>query len=354
MKRDAAAELGVDKVGPVKNRRSLTVVSALSASFAASALLLAGCGQPPGVPEEVPDMGNAEPAQSPPTSDAEGEVVDFPAVEDLEVTSDTIGVRADGKLRLGTLDEIKGGNGFSFDLADSCGDVTANEGSFAVVCDGTVRIFTGPDERSFTPEEPVTVAAPLPDGKVVAGSDDTAKAWVFDQDGSQIDQITVARPTDFILAEGETVVRLNRFDTTIQDIQLDKSRQGGTLRVGLGVGQAAFGEDGLVLASDATGDQLFIYTTDEVVRLHQTVPTDPTPWAVAWDPAHKFAWITSTESNTVTAYDISKGVPREQRKLGTVADAQNMVSLDDGTLLLASSSGAGLQIIPAAITGSGS
>ena len=140
-------------------------------------------------------------------------------------------------------------------------------------------------------------------------------------------------------------MRLNRFDTTIQDIQLAKSRQGGTLRVGLGVGQAAFGEDGLVLASDATGDQLLVYTTGEVVRLHQTVPTDATPWAVAWDPAHKFAWITSTEANTATAYDISKGVPREQRKVSTVADAQNMVSLDDGTLLIGSASGAGLHIV---------
>ena len=298
------------------------------------------------MPENVPDMGNAEPAQSPPTSDVAGEVVEFPAVEEMEFTDGVIGVRVDGKLRLGTLEEITKGGGSSFELDDSCGDVTANEGVFAVVCGGTVRVFTGTDERSFTPEEPVTVAAPLPDGRIVAGSNETPKTWVFDSDGNQTDRITVARPTDFILADGESVVRLNRFDTTIQDIQLDKSRQGGTLRVGLGVGQASFGEDGLVLASDATGGQLFVYTTDEVVRLHQTVPTDPSPWAVAWDPENKLAWITSTETNTVTAYDISKGVPREQRKLSTVADAQNMISLDDGTLLLASSSGAGLQVIP--------
>lgn len=291
-------------------------------------------------------MGNAEPAQSPPTADAAGEVVPFPAVEDVEITEGIIGVRTDGTLLLGSLEEITGGRGSSFDLDDSCGDVTANEGAFAVVCGGTVRTFVGADERSFTPEEPVTVAAPFHNGRVVAGSNETPKAWVFDSDGNQIDRITVARPTDFVLASGDAVVRLNRFDTTIQDIQLDKSRQGGTLRVGLGVGQAAFGEDGMVLASDATGGQLFVYTTDEVVRLHQTVPTDPSPWAVTWDPANKLAWITSTESNTVTAYDISKGVPREQRKLSTVADAQNMISLDDGTLLLASASGAGLQIIP--------
>lgn len=291
-------------------------------------------------------MGNAEAVQSPPTSDAAGETVDYPAIQDLEATNGIIAVRTDGQLRLGSVDEIKDGAGTTHDVAESCGDLSANEGEFAVVCDGAVRVFAGTEERSFTPEEPVTVAAPLPDGRVIAGSADTPKVWVYDRDGTQIDSITVARPTDFILAQGDTTVRLNRFDTTIQDIQLDKSRQGGTLRVGLGVGQAAFGEDGLVLASDATGGQLMVYTTDEVVRLHQTVPTDPSPWAVAWDPVDKLAWITSTEANTVTAYDISKGVPREQRKLGTVADAQNMVSLDDGTLLLASSSGSGLQIIP--------
>lgn len=291
-------------------------------------------------------MGNAEPAESPQTSDAAGEVVDFPAIEDIETTAGMIGVRADGQLRIGSLEEIKEGAGATHDVAESCGDVTANEGSFVTVCDGTVRVFTGSEERSFAPEEPVTVAAALPNGAIVAGSAEEPKAWVFDRDGGQIDRITVARPSDFVLASGDTVVRLNRFDTTIQDIQVDKSRQGGTLRVGLGVGQASFGEDGLVLASDATGGQLMVYTTGEVIRLHQTVPTDPSPWAVAWDPANKLAWITSTANNTVTGFDISQGVPLEQKKSSTVADAQSMISLDDGTLVLGSSSGAGLQIIP--------
>ena len=290
-------------------------------------------------------MGNAEPAKSPSAGDVEGEKVDFPAVEDLEITNGTIGVRADGQLRLGTLDEIKAGGGATHQVDDTCGDVTANEGAFVTVCDGEVRVFEGAEERTVTPDEPVTVAAPLPDGRVIAGSAEEAKVWVFDTDGNQTGRITVARPSDFVLAGQDRVVRLNRFDTTIQDIQLDKARQGGTLRVGLGVGQAKFGEDGLVLASDATGGQLLVYTTDEVVRLHQTVPTDPHPWAVAWDSAQQLAWITSTEKNTATAFDISKGVPREQRKVDTVADAQHMISLDDGTLLLASSSGDGLQIV---------
>nr|WP_246874971.1 hypothetical protein [Corynebacterium sp. Marseille-P3884] len=307
--------------------------------------MLAGCSQPPGVPQEAPEMGNAEPAKSPPAGDVEGEKVDFPAVEDLEITNGTIGVRADGQLRLGTLDEIKAGGGATHQVDDTCGDVTANEGAFVTVCGGTVRVFEGAEERTVTPDEPVTVAAPLPDGRVIAGSAEEAKVWVFDTDGNQTGRITVARPSDFVLAGQDRVVRLNRFDTTIQDIQLDKARQGGTLRVGLGVGQAKFGEDGLVLASDSTGSQLLVYTTDEVVRLHQTVPTDPHPWAVAWDPANKLAWITSTEKNTATAFDISKGVPREQRKVDTVADAQHMISLDDGTLLLASASGDGLQIV---------
>lgn len=328
-------------------RRVLTKKSAGPAAvLAGSALLLAACSQPPGVPQDAPDMGNAEPAQSPPAGDIEGEKIDYPAVEDLEVTDGVIGVRADGVLRTGTLDEIKGGAGTTHELAESCGDVTANAGAFVTVCDGEIRVFTGTDERTFTPDEPVTVAAPLPDGRVIAGSAEEAKVWVFDTDGNQTERITTARPSDFVLAGQDKVVRLNRFDTTIQDIQLDKARQGGTLRVGLGVGQAKFGEDGLVLASDATGNQLLVYTTDEVVRLHQTVPTDPHPWAVAWDPANKLAWITSTEENTATGFDISKGVPLEQRKVGTVADAQHMISLDDGTLILASSSGDGLQIIP--------
>lgn len=307
-------------------------------------------------------MGNAEPFPSPAAANPDGRVVPYPAIADMEMLDDgTLGIYADGTLRTGSLDAVTTGGSTDVDLGTDCGDVTANVDGFVAVCGGDVRVIadiegTSFSDHSFTPDEPVTAATLLAGGNVLAGSADTERVWVYDRHGKKTQSFKVARPSDFVLArmqtpEGESgeqfdrAVRINRFDTTIQDLQVDKGRQGGTLRVGLGVGQAAFGDDGMVLASDSTGGQLFVYTTDEVIRLHQTVPTDPHPWAVAWDPKRKLAWITSTEMNTVTGYDLSQGVPVEKLKFNTVADARNIAVLDDGTLLIASASGDGLQII---------
>lgn len=312
-------------------------------------------------------MGNAEPADSPAAENPDGEVVEFEAIDDIDATVTASGeepvlaVRAGGTLFTGALESISKGEGEEISISPEAADVSANAGRFAVVRagDNEVDLITpGDGDATAIPvDEKVTVAAPLSSGGVIAGSNETERVWVYDQEGNEQDTFKVARPSDFIVAAAaaasdpdseeaaDRVVRVNRFDTTIQDLQVDNARQGGTLRVGLGVGKVAFGEDGLVLAADATGDQLFVYTTDEVIRLHQTVPTDPSPWDVAWDPARKLAWITSTEANTVTGYDISQGVPVEKLKYNTVASPQSLIALDDGTLVIGSATGDGLQII---------
>ncbi|GAB3074823.1 hypothetical protein [Corynebacterium aquatimens] len=307
-------------------------------------------------------MGNAEPADSPPASAPDGEVVEFAAVTDMELTRDVLGVVSEGSVKIGSLEDIRNGSGASYEYGSACGDLTANAGKFVGVCNGTVRVFDEKSETSFTPKEPVTVAAMLSDGRVIAGSSQTEKVWIYPADASgeakPEKSFPVARPSDFVVAGelpqgwkyagkegGDAVVRVNRFDTTIQDLQPADARQGGTLRVGLGVGQVAAGREGLVLASDTTGNQLFVYTTDEVIRLHQTVPTQDSPFAVAWDNSKSLAWAASTATNTAAGYDLSHGVPRATSSIATVANARNMVILDDGTIVVASFSGDGLQII---------
>ena len=143
----------------------------------------------------------------------------------------------------------------------------------------------------------------------------------------------------------DSVVRTNRFDTTIQDIDWNGSRQGGTLRVGLGVGKVRGGEHGLVLAADSTGSQLHVYTTDDIIRLQQSAPVPEGPWDAAWDPAQRLAWVSSLASNTATGYDISQGIPVKRKHFATVADAQSIITLDDGTVVAASASGDGIQIV---------
>ncbi len=295
-------------------------------------------------------MGNAEPAESPATSetgDPDGEVVAFDAVRDLDATGDTLGVRTENSLIIGTAEELARGGGATHDLDASCGDVSANAGSFAVACDGEVRVF-GEREETIATDHPVTSATVTTTGEVLAGSDTERTVWLF-RDGEEADAFSVARETDQLQAvpvagQEDAVVRVCSFDTTIQDLDWTGSRQGGTLRVGLGVGKISAG-DGTVLAADATGSQLLVYTTDDIIRLHQMAPVPEGPWDTAWDAQRELAWVTSTAENRLTGYDISQGVPLERQSLRTVANARSIASLDSGTLVLGSATGDGLQFL---------
>ena len=296
-------------------------------------------------------MGSATPAESPASSDPAGEVRPFEAVRDLDATGDLLGVRTDSALIVGTLDEVLAGSAASYGLDGSCGDASANAGIFAVACGGTIRLFDRSGERSFATEEAATAATVTSSGEVLAGSKDARTVWVY-KDGELERSLAVARETDQLQAvpvdgQPDSVVRTNSFDTTIQDLDWRGGKQGGTLRAGLGVGKIAAGEDGLVLAADATGSQILVYTSEDIIRLHQMAPVEDGPWDVAWDGRDRLAWITSTATNTATAYDISRGVPLERGRLRTVADAQSIASLADGTVVIASATGDGLQIIRA-------
>lgn len=293
-------------------------------------------------------MGSAEPAQSPTAVDPAGQVVSFEPVRDLDVTDGRIGVRTGDALVIGTLEEIARGAGERHALDASCGEASANAGTFAVACDGEIKLF-GDREETIGTDLPVTVATVASSGEVLAGSNSERKIWVF-EGGELASTIDVARETDQLQAvqvdgQRDSVVRTNRFDTTIQDVDWTGSRQGGTLRVGLGVGKVAGGEHGLVLAADSAGSQLHVYTTDDIIRLQQSAPVPEGPWDAAWDPAQRLAWVSSLPSNTASGWDISQGVPLRRKHFATVADAQSMIALDDGTVVAASATGGGIQIV---------
>ena len=303
-----------------------------------AATVVSGCG--PEVPgDDLPEqMGNATPAPSPASADPAGSVLPFDAIEDLDTTDGVLAVRT--------------ATAHAHDLADACGDVSASGGAFAIGCGDTIMLVRADDPartETLQVEEPVTAATVTTGGDVLAGSDSERKVWLY-HDGELADTFSVARETDQLQAvpvdgQADSVVRVNRFDTTIQDIDWGAGRQGGTLRVGRGVGKVAGGSAGLVLAADATGSQLLVYTTDDIIRLHQMAPVPEGPWDVTWDESAQLAWITSTATNTATGYDISRGVPLKRGELATVADAQSIVALDDATLLIASATGEGLQIV---------
>ncbi|WP_311523951.1 WD40 repeat domain-containing protein [uncultured Corynebacterium sp.] len=335
-------------------RRTASRFTAALCLSAVLPLALAACSASPNAKIEeaggdaAANMGSAEPAQSPASENPAGRVVQFEAVRDLDTTNGVVGVRTENALLIGSIDDIANGKAEEHPLDASCGDVSASDGSFAVACDGAVNVF-GQAAQTISTDLPVTSATVVSSGEVLAASDTERKVWVF-KDGELSDTIDVARETDQLQAvaldgQDDAVVRISSFDTTIQDIDWQGSRQGGTLRVGLGVGKVAAGEHGLVLAADSTGNQIHVYTTDDIIRLQQSAPVPEGPWDVAWDSSQRLAWVSSLAENTATGYDISQGVPVEKKSFATVANAQSIISLDDGTVVLASATGDGIQIV---------
>ncbi|WP_018295519.1 YncE family protein [Corynebacterium lubricantis] len=337
----------------MKNLKTIALISTLT-------LGLAACGQDT-APEASQEMGDAKPQASPQDANPDGEVHEFDSIIDMDQTGDVLGLRTDSILTVGTIDAITSGSATEIPLDDTCTDVSANDGKFVITCDTTVRVIDSAtdSESSITTEEPMQSSAIVRSGEIITASGTENKAWVY-RDGERVDDFMVQDPTDEMIAvqhddgQPDSIVRINRLNTTIQDLDWENGRAGGTLRVGMGIGQAVPGNDGLVIVSDAMGPQLAIYTVGEVVRLQQTAPVAADPWGVAWDNNRNLAWIASTSTNTASGYDISNGVPLEQSTVNTVPDALDMAVLEDGTLVFASASGAGLQVInPNSVTEEG-
>lgn len=238
------------------------------------------------------------------------------------------------------------------DVDKQCGDLTATGGTFVLPCADGVYLIDAKDpdlDELRATDKPVTVAALTSDDQLLVGNGEDEELTIY-REGEEPETFTVAGPNTQLIAvpvidRHDAVVRTWNENTTIQDVDYPNDREGATLRVGLGVGQMAGGEDGLLVVSDEMGGQIAIYNADDVIRLQMTAPTDENPWAVAWDSSNALAWITSLTENTLVGYKISEGVPEEEQRLNTIADAQNLVVLSDSTLVVASATGDGIQII---------
>lgn len=332
--------------------------------FAACALVgasaLVACADNPVLPGgDAPAMGNASPVASSPAVDEAklaGVTVsrpEFSRVSDMAIAGDTLAVRNGGTLWFGTVDELADG-GTVVDIDPSCGDLSATADHFVLACDSTVQLFVADETTAeeITPEVdfPVTSATRMNNGDLVLASNETADVAIVAPDGVVHSKFIAAAPTDELVhveseSHGEQLVRTWREDTTIQNLDWRNERGGGTLRVGLGVGAISAGDEGLILAADTRGNQLAVYTALDVIRLHQTTPVPAGPWAVGWDSDRELAWVASTEGNRLTGFKLSSGVPQQASQLHTIADAQSMVINDEGTIVLGSASGAGIQVI---------
>lgn len=319
--------------------------------LATTAMLATACSQ--NLPE-TPDMGQATPVASPAAENPAGTVLEFPAdITDLEVAEgDILGVRSADSLAIGTIADFEAEQQTELEVSAQCGDLTVTKNQFVLACEQGVYLIDAANPNLDTlqkTDKPVTVAALTTAGELLVSNDVDEDVTVY-REGRDPITFEVQDPgTEMISVPVEdrhdAVVRISNGTTTIQDIDYPNDRAGATLRVGLGVAQMAGGEDGLVVVSDNRGDQIAIYNADDIIRLQMTAPVDSDPWGVAWDARNSLAWITTLSNNQLTGYRISEGVPEEQHRLDTVADAQHLVALSNGTLVVGSASGDGLQII---------
>ncbi|MEJ5927264.1 WD40 repeat domain-containing protein [Corynebacterium sp. H128] len=352
------------------------------------ALLVSGaCGLTSCTPPNVPDpqkqaqeqvaadkvvtgvLGNATPAPSPEAKDPAGTVLQLPAAfaaaKDVDNAGDVFAVRSGNKLAIGSIDKLRTNSFTTLDIMSSCGDITVTGDTFVLPCPvpieggaggGAIYLIDAKNpnlEDSRRASMKFTSAAMTSTGEVIGGSSEEPDVYVFrGKDSGDSKKISTGRKADQMVASAvsgtrDGVVFIDRAETAIQGVDYQNNRPGAALRMGVGVGSIAAGEEGLFLASDALGDQFGVYTDDDILMLHQTMRTDKSPWAIAWDKKHNLAWVSSTADNTITAYSLKSGVPEKRGSFSSIADVHSMSIDADGNIYALSSSGAGLQVIPA-------
>lgn len=321
--------------------------------LATSSLVITACSYNPTEGNDTEVQGNATPAPSPEATDPAGSVEKHAEISDIDHVGDTLAVRSDNTITFGSADSLDA----PLEVSPECGDLTSSAGHFFIACGDKVYKISpdNPDEPRVIPVDtdfPVTSATEISSGELFLASHEASEIVIY-KDGEVIDDFTVEDPTDQLLAvpnrDGvDNVIRTYAVDTTIQNLDWEKSREGGRLRAGQGLGQASVGQDGTILVSDTVGGRLMVYTSEDVVRQHQFGPVNGTPWGVSWDEDRQIAWTTTTDNNLVHGFDISTGVPVLVATMDTVADAQHIEALENGDLVIGSASGDGLQVIPAA------
>lgn len=304
-------------------------------------------------------MGDATAAVSPASANPAGEVIpldsDIAQVTDMERAGDTLALRSGGKLQIGTVEQFRSKAATTLDIDGQCGDMTATGSTFVLACPNAVYLIDkdAPSmDNKVSSDRNLSTAVQTTSGEIVAGVKDEATVVVI-KDGKETKDFSVEDPTDEMVAvpvdgKPDAIVRINRKYTIIQDVKWADGKQGAILRMGKGVGQISPAEKGMVVASDTIGNQIGLYFADDVIRLQKTMTVPESPWAVAWDHKNTLAWIASTKENQIVGYDPSQGNLDEKTRYQSVADVHNMTVLDDGTIVAASATGAGLEVIPSA------
>ncbi|MUL49658.1 hypothetical protein FZI85_23750 [Mycobacterium sp. CBMA293] len=194
-----------------------------------------------------------------------------------------------------------------------------------------------------------TAIARRADGKLALG---TADGAVLIVDGTAVQsRLKAFARVDGLAAQGNTVVVLDRGQTSVTEVNASGTDVAQALRAGEGATNLAADSAGRVLVADTRGDGLLVFGTTPLM-LRQQAPSRGAPYGVVG--SSKLAWVSETAVNSVVGYDLSTGIPVEKVRYRTVQQP-DVLAYDDrtGTLFVVSGSGAGVQVIANAAAGPG-
>lgn len=194
-----------------------------------------------------------------------------------------------------------------------------------------------------------TAVARRADGTLVLGSADGA-VYTLSSDTAVGASLPIFARVDTLVAQGNTVVVLDRGQTSVTTVDADGSDAQLALRAGEGATTMAVDPAGRVLVADTRGGGLLVFGVDPLI-LRQRYPVRGAPYGLVG--SSRLAWVSQTATNTVVGYDLATGIPVEKVRYRTVQQP-NCLAFDEasGTLYVVSGSGAGVQVISnAAVSG---
>jgi hypothetical protein len=192
-----------------------------------------------------------------------------------------------------------------------------------------------------------TAITRLSDGAIVLGTAD-GTLYTLTPGAADGHRANVHARVDSLAAQGDTVAVLDREQTSVTTIGTD-GRIGQSLRAGQGATTMVADPAGRLLVTDTRGGQLLVFGVDPLI-LRQAYPVPQSPYGVTG--SRGLAWVSQTSANIVIGYDLSTGIPLEKVRYPTVRQPNSLVFDDaSGTLYVVSGSGEGVQIIEHATTG---
>ena len=148
-----------------------------------------------------------------------------------------------------------------------------------------------------------------------------------------------------LVPAGTKVAVLDRGRAAVSLVDPGSGRVGPALRAGNGAADAVVDRFGRILVTDVADGELLVFAGDPLL-LRQRAPMPGGPYGLAYDARRDMAWVTLTARNEVVGLRVIGGEPVEVYRFPTVHQP-DAVAVDpaSGRVLVASASGAGLQVI---------